>query len=234
MEERSSRADASRADASRDDASSSPSSSSRETVGARTCLGVLTFDDRRESRREVPVRARDDDATRETDERDDRAQTCYGVSRRVDDALVRDGEEADARRVHRTGDVLGRYRYACAGYAARAIPFYPEGRRRPTLEERKRGTEFPMCQGMEILVAEKVSDRLARDASAGDAARRGRRAADGEEDDGRAREEANDLASAAREGLRRWNKSAGKIASNMNRHARFVGDAFYSLVVGRR
>lgn len=129
---------------------------------------------------------------------------------------------------------MGRYRYACAGYAARAIPFFPEGRRRPTLEERKRGTEFPMCQGMEILVAEKVSDRLARDASAGDAARRARRAADGEDDDGRAREEANDLASAAREGLRRWNKSAGKIASNMNRHARFVGDALYSLVVGRR
>ena len=71
VEERSSRADASR-----DDASSSPSSSSRETVGARTCLGVLTFDDRRESRREVPVRARDDDATRETDERDDGDQNC--------------------------------------------------------------------------------------------------------------------------------------------------------------
>ena len=76
VEERSSRADASRDDASRDDASSSPSSSSRETVGARTCLGVLTFDDRRESRREVPVRARDDDATRETDERDDGDQNC--------------------------------------------------------------------------------------------------------------------------------------------------------------
>ena len=72
----------SRADASRDDASSSPSSSSRETVGARARLGALTVDDRRESRREVPVRARDDDATRETDERDDRAQTRYGASRR--------------------------------------------------------------------------------------------------------------------------------------------------------
>ena len=72
----------SRADASRDDASSSPSSSSRETVGARARLGALTVDDRRESRREVPVRAREDDATRETDERDDRAQTRYGVSRR--------------------------------------------------------------------------------------------------------------------------------------------------------
>ena len=77
VEERSSRADASR-----DDASSSPSSSSRETVGARARLGALTVDDRRESRREVPVRAREDDATRETDERDDRAQTRYGVSRR--------------------------------------------------------------------------------------------------------------------------------------------------------
>ena len=81
VEARSSRADASRADASRDDASrddasSSPSSSSRETVGARARLGVLTFDDRRESRREVPVRARDDDATRETDERDDGDQNC--------------------------------------------------------------------------------------------------------------------------------------------------------------
>ena len=84
VEARSSRADASRADASRDDASSSPSSSSRETVGARARLGALTFDDRRESRREVPVRARDDDATRETDERDDRAQTCYRVTACLD------------------------------------------------------------------------------------------------------------------------------------------------------
>ena len=169
-------------------------------------------------------------STRLTRER--RAQRCYGVSRRVD-ALVRDGEDdgGDARRVHRTGDVAGRFRYACAGYAARAIPFYPEGRRRPTMEERKRGTEFPMCRGVEILVAERVVDRSARDADARDASS-ARRAAEGD-DDGRGRE-ANDLASAAKEGLRRWNASAGKIASKMHRHARFVGDALYALVVGRR
>ncbi len=39
-------------------ASSSNASSSRrrDAVGARVCVGVLTFDDARESRREVPVR----------------------------------------------------------------------------------------------------------------------------------------------------------------------------------
>jgi hypothetical protein len=94
------------------------------------------------------------------------------------------------------------------------------------MEERKRGTEFPMCRGVEILVAERVVDRTARDASSA------RRAAEGD-DDGRGRE-ANDLASAAKEGMRRWNASAGKIASKMHRHAKFVGDSLYALVVGRR
>jgi hypothetical protein len=40
----------------RSNASSSNASSSRDAVGARVCVGVLTFDDARESRREVPVR----------------------------------------------------------------------------------------------------------------------------------------------------------------------------------
>ena len=53
--EPSSRADA----ATSSNASSSNASSSsrrRDAVGARVCVGVLTFDDARESRREVPVR----------------------------------------------------------------------------------------------------------------------------------------------------------------------------------
>jgi len=50
--EPSSRADASTSS----NASSSNASSSRDAVGARVCVGVLTFDDARESRREVPVR----------------------------------------------------------------------------------------------------------------------------------------------------------------------------------
>jgi hypothetical protein len=99
------------------------------------------------------------------------------------------------------------------------------------MEERKRGTEFPMCRGVEILVAERVVDRSARDADARDASS-ARRAAEGD-DDGRGRE-ANDLASVAKEGMRRWNASAGKIASKMHRHAKFVGDSLYALVVGRR
>jgi len=118
------------------------------------------------------------------------------------------------------------------------VPFYREGRRAPTLEERKRGTEFPVCQGLEMLVAERVDERALRrrdgDASEDDAtdADGSKGARDGARRGGGTRERERGASAA----LERFNRSAGKITANMRRHAKFIGDGAYSLFFagGRR
>lgn len=158
---------------------------------------------------------------------DAREKTCYGVS--WTSAMSAD---ALARRAMRTGDVGGRYRYLCVGVGARRTPFYPEGRRAPTVEERRRGTDFPVCQGLEMLIAEKT----AAVGGAGGADAGGGRA-ETAETTGRARGVARGGTASAPGGeeiLARFNKSAGKIASNMRRHAAYVGDGAYGFFVGRR
>ena len=157
-----------------------------------------------------------------------RAQTCYGVSTRSERAL-----DASTARVMRTGDVAGRYRYLCVGRGARRVPFYPEGRRTPTLEERRRGTDFPVCQGLEILIAEKAAAREAMERREG-RGREGTRAEAEAEARREPVERAGSTASPGEEMLARFNRSAGKIASNMRRHAAFIGDGAYALFVGRR
>jgi hypothetical protein len=116
------------------------------------------------------------------------------------------------------------------------VPFYAEGRRAPTLEERKRGTEFPVCQGLEVLVAERVNERAARrgdgDASEDDATDAAMRKRVGAREIRETRE--RELGASA--ALERFNRSAGKISANMRRHAKFIGDGAYSLFFagGRR
>lgn len=116
------------------------------------------------------------------------------------------------------------------------MPFYAEGRRAPTLEERKRGTEFPVCQGLEVLVAERVDERAARrgdgDASEDDATDAAMRKRVGAREIRETRE--RELGASA--ALERFNRSAGKISANMRRHAKFIGDGAYSLFFtgGRR
>ena len=87
------------------------------------------------------------------------------------------------------------------------MPFYAEGRRAPTLEERKRGTEFPVCQGLEVLVAERVDERAARRGD-GDASEDDATDADGcESASARGRSGRRANASSAR--ARRWSGSTG-------------------------
>lgn len=130
---------------------------------------------------------------------------------------------------------MGRYRYACVGRGARSTPFYPEGRRTPTMEERKRGTDFPMCQGLEILIAENAAAREAMERRAGGGADDGGGRA-GTEPVARREPVASggSTASPGEEILARFNRSAGKIAGNMRRHAAFIGDGAYAFFVGRR
>ena len=89
------------------------------------------------------------------------------------------------------------------------MPFYAEGRRAPTLEERKRGTEFPVCQGLEVLVAERVDERAARrgdgDASEDDATDAAMRKRVGAREIRETRE--RELGASA--ALERFNRSAG-------------------------
>lgn len=168
-------------------------------------------------------------------------QTCYGVSFASDEALPRD------RRTLLTGDVLGRYKYACAGVSRRAAPFYKE--RTPTIEDRKRGTEFPYCTGLEILVAEKVIDRRtegAREGASSTTTTTSRpEGVDVEVVLDDARDDDDGVASAGRrrgdghatvysDALDRFNRSAGKITRNMSRHANFIADGVLSLILGRR
>ena len=133
----------------------------------------------------------------------------------------------------KTGEVLGKYRYACVGRSARRVPFYPEGRRRPTMEERKAGTDFPLCQGLEILVAERAA---ASDATTDRRGTRGERANAGRSGNGSMAtgERYEGERGGGSEVLSRVNASAGKIARNMARHASFIADGAYALFVGGR
>ena len=103
------------------------------------------------------------------------------------------------------------------------------------MEERKRGTEFPVCRGIEIMVAEKIVDRvLERSATEAEGQEQGHGQEQGR---GRARGEAPSpppTTGALGEAGRRMSKSAGKIATNMYKHASFIGDSIYSVFAGRR
>ncbi len=151
---------------------------------------------------------------------------------------------AEDRRVMLTGDVVGRYRYTCLGASRRSIPFYREGRRVPTMEERKRGTEFPMCAGLEIMFAEKVAEGALERRESGESSRAtdagegaaideyGRRIAGEGFVAHRERHidgEYGEPTTAMGEAAKRLRKSSGKIASNMYRHASFIFDSACSV-----
>ena len=144
------------------------------------------------------------------------------------------------RRTLLTGDVAARYKYACAGVARRAEPFYKE--RAPTTEDRKRGTEFPYCTGLEILVAEKVIDRSGEGARAPTSKPEGvdvEVAVDDVREDDRAmvidRSRADEHRGVTMsDALDRLNRSSAKITRNMSRHANYVADGFLSFILGPR
>lgn len=112
------------------------------------------------------------------------------------------------------------------------------------MEERKRGTEFPMCSGLEIMFAEKVAEGALERRESGEASR----AMDAGEnatidEDGRriagegfvahrerhAEGERGETTTAMGEAARRLRKSSGKIAANMYRHASFILDGACSV-----
>jgi hypothetical protein len=117
------------------------------------------------------------------------------------------------------------------------------------MEDRKRGTEFPYCTGLEILVAEKVVDRRGeREGARGGGATSSTTSSRPEGVDVEvvlddARDEDGVTSANARHGgervtmsdaLDRFNRSAGKITRNMSRHANFIADGVLSLILGRR
>ena len=117
------------------------------------------------------------------------------------------------------------------------------------MEDRKRGTEFPYCTGLEILVAEKVVDRRGeREGARGGGATSSTTSSRPEGVDVEvvlddARDEDGITSANARHGaervtmsdaLDRFNRSAGKITRNMSRHANFIADGVLSLILGRR
>lgn len=111
----------------------SPSSDERFGYRSKACVGLTFFSKAQEEAGVPPI--------------------CVGVPYWK--------TSAQPETTEKTTDKLGTFKFACVGYSQRAFPFYPtQGEGGKPRGDGPRRTDLPYCEGLQILVADKVTPGL--------------------------------------------------------------------------